>query len=355
MDVLKAVRVDQAYTNLVLPAVLRHRRLSGGTPRSSPSWCRGRSADAARTTRSSPPAWTGRSARWRPRSSTRCGSGSTSCSRCGCRRTPRSARPWTWSGRGSAPGASGFANAVLRQVAAHDLDEWIVGSPPIRWPRRRGSRRSPTATRSGSSRSCATRSAGPSCTTCWPPTTSRPGHPRGRPGRTSSRDELPGEPTPWSPYGTILEGGDRADPGRRRGPRRRPGRGLAAGRDWRWPPHRCRRRRDLARPVRGTGRKGGAAGRARVPARRPPGRRRTAAAPRARLGGPVPRRRRRRPRRRRRGRHQAAVAAESATGSSSTRRAPGWGRWRRPEARWRRKPDDLVRLVLLQRALVGSA
>jgi 16S rRNA (cytosine967-C5)-methyltransferase len=28
---------------------------------------------------------------------------------------------------------------------------------------------------------------------------------------------------------------------------------------------------------------------------------------------------------------------------------------RRPEARWRRKPDDLVSLVLLQRALVGSA
>jgi 16S rRNA (cytosine967-C5)-methyltransferase len=28
---------------------------------------------------------------------------------------------------------------------------------------------------------------------------------------------------------------------------------------------------------------------------------------------------------------------------------------RRPEARWRRKPDDLLGLVLLQRALVGSA
>ena len=299
-----------------------------GTPRSSPSWCRGRSAGAGRTTRSSPPAWTGRSARWRPRSSTRCGSASTSCSRCGCRPTPRSARPWTWSGRGSAPGPSGFANAVLRKVAEHDLDEWIarVAPDPLAAPARYAS----IAYSHPQWVVEELRNA-----VGWPElhdllaADNEP--PRvtlvARPGR-STRDELPGEPTAV----VAVRHGPRGrrpgrDPGRRRGPRRRPGRGLAAGRAGagRGPgrpattrpgstcaPDPAARRRCWPRSPSGRGAR-------LVAGERQPHRARLVARSLAGADGIA--------RRRRRGRHQARRGGTGpSTGSSSTRRARGWER-----------------------------
>ena len=75
---------------------------SGGTRRSRPSWPTARCAGRARTTPCWTPAWTSR-CRATPGCATRCAWGRTSCSACGCRPTPRSARRSGWSARPSAP------------------------------------------------------------------------------------------------------------------------------------------------------------------------------------------------------------------------------------------------------------
>jgi hypothetical protein len=84
-----------------------------------------RSAGRAPTTRSSPPALTGRWRRSRPRCSTRCGSAPTSCSPCGCPTTRRSAPPSTWSAPGR-PGARRLRQRRAPQGGRRDLDEWIA-------------------------------------------------------------------------------------------------------------------------------------------------------------------------------------------------------------------------------------
>ena len=275
----------------------------GATRRSPPSWRRGRSGDGARTTRSWRPASTGRCRRSSPRSSTRCGSAPTSWCRCGCPTTPRSAPPSTWSGPGSNTGAGNFVNAVLRSVSERDFDEWIDKITP-------DERSSPT-------RYAALAFSHPE----WVVDELREAvgqdelhallaadneNPRvtlvARPGR-STRDELPGEPTPYSPYGVVL-GGWRPTvrAGGRRGARRRPGRGVAAGRPGAGRGTARGPRRALAGPVRRTRRQGRAARGAGLRAGREAGRQRAAAGAR-RAGTPHARHRRRlRPGRGRRGR-----------------------------------------------------
>lgn len=206
-DVLKTVRVEKAYTNLVLPAVIRHYKLTG--------------RDAALTTELA-------SGTIRLR-----GTYDAIIAACADRplkkievrvldglrlgvhqllsmRVPTHAAISTTVDlvrlRGS-EGAAGFANAVLRAVAEHDLDEWIAKVAP-------DARTQPTKHLAiayshpewvvdelravvGAEQLPALLAAdnvAPTVTLV------------ARPGR-ATRDELPGEPTPYSPYGSVLPSG----------------------------------------------------------------------------------------------------------------------------------------------------
>ncbi|MCW2844522.1 MAG: Fmu (Sun) domain protein, partial [Nocardioides sp.] len=105
-------------------------------------------------------------------------------------------------------GAAGFSNAVLRRVNEHELAEWIgrVAPDPRVAPTRFASiAYSHPAWIVDELRNAvgwhelydllAADNEAPRVTLV------------ARPGR-SVREELPGEPTPWSPYGSVLEGGD---------------------------------------------------------------------------------------------------------------------------------------------------
>ena len=199
-----------AYTNLVLPAAIR--ALPAGaaaTRRSPPSWRRARSAGGAPTTRSWPPASTGRCPRSRRRCSTRCGSAPTSCSSMrvpdhaaisttvdlvrarvstGRRRLRQRGAPHGQRARPRRVDREGRARRRLadpvRRVA-YSHPEWVVdelraavGSDA---ELRRAARRRQRAARGSP----------------WSPV------PAARPA-TSCRGSRP----PYSPYGVVLEGGD---------------------------------------------------------------------------------------------------------------------------------------------------
>ena len=203
--------------------------------------------------------------------------------------------------------------------------------------------------------STSSRSAGrwSSSRRCWLPTTRRPASRWSLPPCRATRAELPGEPTPYSPFGTILAGRPsvrcprwpravracrtRAPAGgARRGPRR--GRGATSARPVR------RSRRQGCAPG-GAGGQGGARSSWRTSARATAAGlvRRALRAPTGSPGswpGTAPCRR---------------TVPPASTGCWSTplhrarRVAPP------PEARWRRRADDLLGLVLLQRRLVSAA
>ena len=147
------------------------------------------------------------------------------------------------------PGPAGFANAVLRRVSAHDLEEWLT---------RLDADRSVRFSHPAWVVDALTEAVGGDEVDALlaadndPPAVTLVA----RPGR-STVDELPGEPTTYSPYGVVSSGGSPGDvPAVASGTRRRPGRGFAAGRP------RARRRSDrgsrraVARPVRGPRRQG---------------------------------------------------------------------------------------------------
>ena len=166
-----------------------------------------------------------------------------------------------------------------------------------------------------------------------------------------------GEPAPYSPYGVHLEpgGGDVGRPGRRaRGPRGGAGRGQPARGAGAGPCAARRRRAPVARPVRRARRQGRAAGRAR----------------RASSGGTLDAVEL--------AEHRAELVRRAVDGLPVTvhvadgRTAPlpdaafdrvlvdapctGLGALRRrPEARWRRRPEDVAGLTRLQRELLGAA
>ena len=110
-------------------------------------------------------------------------------------------------------GAAGFGNAVLRKVAAHDLDAWVAlvapdaATSPVahavvahshpRWVVE--ALRDALAARSGDADELGALLAADN----EPPRVTLVA----RPGR-AARAELPGEPTAYSPYGVVLDGGD---------------------------------------------------------------------------------------------------------------------------------------------------
>lgn len=357
-EAVRAVRVDDAYTNLVLPGLLRQHGLSGRdagfvTELVSGSIRRQGTYDAIL-------------AACIDRPLRRVESAIVDALRLGVhqllamRVPPHAALSTTVDLVRSiaGPGAAGFANAVLRRVSAHDLDAWIeqvaTGSDPIA--------RLATAT---SHPAWVVRELRDSVgeeelealllADNEPPLVTLVA----RPGR-AERSELPGEPTPWSPYGTVLPGGDPAAVAavaEGRAGVQDEGSQLVAhatalapieGRDTRW--------LDLC-----AGPGGKSALLAGLAAQRG-----------ASLVAAEKQIHRARLVRRNLSDRDGLVDGVGAVLAADGLRPPfahgsfdrvlvdapctGLGALRRrPEARWRRRPDDLLGLVLLQRALVSSA
>ena len=352
-DVLRAVRIEDAYANLVLPQVLRGTGSRGATPRSPPSSPAARSGGRAPTTPWSTPVST--AAGCRDGSVTCCGWGPTSCWGCGWgpRRGQRHRRP------GPGPRRSPLGRAGQRRAAQgrhrRPRDLGREGGAGRR-ETRSGTPRSPTAIPAGSWRSSPRRwgSGGRAPDLLAADNTSPSVVLVARPGRAEVA-ELPGEPTVLSPYGVVLAGGDPGSvPAVAEGRAGVQDEGsqlvalaLAAagvdGEDGRW--------LDLC---------AGPGGKAALLAALAAGRG-------ARLVANE-----RQP-------HRAALVSRALAGADGVRTSPprrdppgvaaatfdrvlvdapcsGLGALRRrPEARWRRQPDDLGDLVPLQRALLGSA
>jgi 16S rRNA (cytosine967-C5)-methyltransferase len=356
-EVLKTVRVDDAYANLVLPAVAQHFELD--------------TRDAAFTTELA-----SGTLRWRglydavlaacvDRPLTKVDAKTLDALRLGVHQLLRMRVP-THAAISSTvdlvravanEGAAGFANAVLRKVAARDLDDWVAEVAPEGSAKRLATAYSHPAWVVDELRRAVGGDELPQLLAAdnEPPSVTLVA----RPGR-STRDELPGEPTPYSPYGVVLAGG-------------RPGslpavaegragvqdegsqlvalalaRAEVAGTDARWldlcagpggkaallaalaaergasllaverAPHRAGLVRNALAGSGGF--VSGVAGVVAADGARPPLQ-----------PGSVDR----------------VLVDAPCTGLGALRR--------RPESRWRRRPDDLLELVLLQRALLGSA
>jgi len=213
LDVLRLVRTENAYTNLVLPAVVaRHRldtrdaafatELAAGTIRRQGTYDAILAACIDRPLR-------------------RVEFGVLDLLRLGCHqllatRVPTHAAISSTvdlAHHKAGPGGAGFVNAVLRNVARRDLDAWIAEVAP-----------DPSGSRNARMDYLAVKHSHPR----WvidlldvaatdddldallaadnePPKVTLVA----RPGR-STVAELPGTPTPYSPYGVVLEGGDPA-------------------------------------------------------------------------------------------------------------------------------------------------
>jgi 16S rRNA (cytosine967-C5)-methyltransferase len=200
-EVLKAVRVEDAYTNLVLPTLLRKHGLSG------------RDAAFATELASGTIRWQGTYdailAACIDRPLRKVESKVLDALRLGAHqllamRVPTHAAISTTvdlvRDRVSA-GAAGFANAVLRKVAAQDLAAWVaqVGIDPATaysHPAWVVDELSAALGRDAELPLLLAADNEPPKVTLV-----------ARPGR-STRDELPGDPTPFSPYGVVLAGGD---------------------------------------------------------------------------------------------------------------------------------------------------
>jgi 16S rRNA (cytosine967-C5)-methyltransferase len=355
-DVLRAVRADDAYANLVLPQVLRSHGLSG------------RDAAFATELASGTLRWQGTydavidscldrgRVQGRIRDVLRLGTHQLLGMRVGSHAAV-SATVDLARARGG-PRSSGLVNAVLRRVAEHDLAGWVdrVAPDPVADPL--GHAAVVHSHPRWVVEELAT-SLGPRRAELPALLASDNEPPRvvlaARPGRADV-SELPGEPTRWSPYGVVMAGGDpgavaavaegRAgvqDEGSQLVPIALAAAGVA-GHDRRW--------LDMC---------AGPGGKAALLAALAVTRGAVV------LAGE-------------RQHHRAALVARALAGTAApagtvvadgTR--PPWrpGTFdrvlvdapcsglgalrRRPEARWRRRADDLAGLVPLQRALLGSA
>ena len=207
-DVLKAVRVDGAYTNLVLPTVLRQHRLSGrdaafATELASGTLRRQGTYDAVLAACVDRPL---AKVEAKVLDALRLGAHQLLSMRVPAHAAISTTVDLVRSRVGRGP--AGFTNAVLRKVAAHDLDAWVrrVAPDPDTDPVGFGSiaHSHPRwiveeLTRAvGAAQIDALLAADNEA-------------PRvvlvARPGR-STVEELPGAPTPHSPYGVVLDGGD---------------------------------------------------------------------------------------------------------------------------------------------------
>ncbi len=200
-EVLKAVRVEDAYTNLVLPALLRQEGLSG------------RDAAFATELASGTIRWQGTYdailAACIDRQLSKVESKVLDALRLGTHqllamRVPSHAAISTTVDlvrfRVSS-GAAGFANAVLRKVSAQDLAAWIAQVAPdpataYSHPAWVVDELRAALGRDDELEALLSADNEPPKVTLV-----------ARPGR-SSRAELPGEPTVFSPYGVVLAGGD---------------------------------------------------------------------------------------------------------------------------------------------------
>jgi 16S rRNA (cytosine967-C5)-methyltransferase len=208
LEVLKAVRVDDAYTNLVLPSVLRQHGLTG--------------RDAAFTTELASGTLRNRGtydavlAACVDRPLSKVEAKVLDALRLGTHqllsmRVPPHAAISTTVDLVRAKvssGAGGFSNAVLRKVAQRSLEEWVAAVAPSR----EESQAKYAAVAFSHPRWVVEElraAVGADELEALLAADNEP--PRvtlvARPGRVT-RDELPGEPTPWSPYGVLLAGGD---------------------------------------------------------------------------------------------------------------------------------------------------
>jgi 16S rRNA (cytosine967-C5)-methyltransferase len=106
------------------------------------------------------------------------------------------------------PGAAGFANAVLRRASEHDLEGWIARVAPTREHDLVGHLSVAHAHPRWVVEALTAAVGGDEIEALLAADNEAPGVTLvARPGR-STRDELPGEPTPYSPYGVHLAAGD---------------------------------------------------------------------------------------------------------------------------------------------------
>lgn len=201
-EVLKAVRVDDAYTNLALPALLRRQGLSG------------RDAAFATELASGTIRWQGLYdavlAACIDRPLAKVEAKVLDGLRLGCHqllgmRVPSHAAISTTvdlvRDRVNA-GAAGFANAVLRKVSQHDRTAWVeqvaADDVAVAWSHPAWVTEQLRLALGDDAQLPALLAADND-----PPRVTLVA----RPGR-ATREELPGDPTPYSPYGVTLAGGD---------------------------------------------------------------------------------------------------------------------------------------------------
>lgn len=208
LDVLKAVRVDGAYTNLVLPAVLRQHRLSDRDAAFA--------TELASGTIRKKGLYDAILAACIDRPLSKVEAKVLDAIRLGTHqllsmRVPTHAAISTTVDlvrARSSSGAGGFANAVLRKVAQQDLAAWIDRVTPD--PRAAPTRYAAIAFSHPRWIVDELRSA-VGADELFDLLAADNEPPRvtlvARPGR-STREELPGEPTRFSPYGAVLPGGD---------------------------------------------------------------------------------------------------------------------------------------------------
>lgn len=211
LQVLRTVRVEDGYANLVLPAVLAQRGLTGRdaafvTELASGTIRRQMTYDAVLAACIDRPLRKVESA---VLDALRLGTHQLLGMRVPAHAAINTTVSLVRSKTG--PGAAGFANAVLRKVDSRDLDAWlaeiapdaavdpighlaIVHSHP-RWVVEQLDRALGDAADAELADLLAADNVPPRVTLV------------ARPGR-ATREELPGEPTGFSPFGVVLEGGD---------------------------------------------------------------------------------------------------------------------------------------------------
>ncbi|MEN8705968.1 MAG: transcription antitermination factor NusB [Nocardioides marinisabuli] len=211
-EVLKAVRVHDAYTNLVLPSLLRKHRLTGrdaafATELASGTLRQLATYDAVLDACTDRPL---RKVEAKVLDALRLGAHQLLAMRVPQHAAIATTVDLVRSEVG--PGAGGFANAVLRKVSQRDLEAWLAELAPARDADPVGHDalvhshpawvvEALLAALEGVGAGdevgelLAADNAAPAVTLV------------ARPGR-SSREELPGEPTPYSPHGVVLGSGD---------------------------------------------------------------------------------------------------------------------------------------------------
>jgi 16S rRNA (cytosine967-C5)-methyltransferase len=211
LEVLRAVRSADAYTNLALPAALRRHGLSGrdaafATELASGTVRRQGLYDAVLAACIDRPL---AKVQARVLDALRLGTHQLLAMRVPSHAAISTTVALVRSDVG--PGAAGFANAVLRRVSEHDLEAWVdrvapdpaddrlghlaVAQAHPRWAVEELARALGDRDRGELESLLAADNEAPGVTMV------------ARPGR-SAREDLPGEPTRWSPYGMHLPSGD---------------------------------------------------------------------------------------------------------------------------------------------------